>query len=253
MLDRSGFTRVVLISAGVGATPLLAMLKAHAERGAAAPPLLWLHVARNIASEIHRTEVDEILASNAGFRRLVFHTDPGKRERQGHDYDQPGRPDRATFTSLTTEEYTLSPMGRCFTLQGVHSDFYICGPDTFQAAVREALRGAGVAAASLRSERFAPARTAQGQPAIANATVSLARSGRTLTWGETPDQTLLELMEAHGLRPEHGCRMGTCGSCETGLLAGSVCYDNDPAYQPAAGRILPCCSRPASAMLRLDA
>ena len=72
---REGARPVVLISAGVGATPVLAMLHAlvrdHTER-----PVWWLHGARNRAEHAFAAEVDELLAALPGAHCVVAYSRP---------------------------------------------------------------------------------------------------------------------------------------------------------------------------------
>jgi ferredoxin-NADP reductase/MOSC domain-containing protein YiiM len=144
MLDRGGFSRVVLISAGIGVTPLIAMLRAHAARSDA-PPLLWIHVTRSGATHALRDEAAAVLAAGGDFTRLVHYTQPGPEDRPGRDFDRAGRPDPAAIAELVARPYTIRPFGREVELPGVLSDAYLCGPPGFETAIRAALEQAGVA------------------------------------------------------------------------------------------------------------
>jgi ferredoxin len=74
--------------------------------------------------------------------------------------------------------------------------------------------------------------------------VSFARSGITVRWRPSQDQSLLELAEACDVPVRWSCRTGICHNCESGLISGSVAYQPDPFDSPAEGNVLICCSRP---------
>lgn len=253
MLDRSGFMRTVLISAGIGVTPMLAMLKAHAERGNEAPPLLWLHSARSGDDHAFADEVEALLATMPRSVRRVHYSAPGPGEEAGGRHDRTGRIDAAAIAGLLTESYALSPFGRSLELTGDYSDFYLCGPKPFEDQVRAALLAHGVASGAIRSESFGaglPAGDAPPCPDVAE--VALPGRGIDLVWRRDDDQTLLELLEEQGVAVDSACRMGNCGSCEVALRSGEVRYLLTPAAEPAAGRVLLCCAQPVSRRIELE-
>jgi ferredoxin-NADP reductase/MOSC domain-containing protein YiiM len=250
-LDRSGFLRVVLISAGSGVTPLLAMLKAHAARGDEVPPLVWVHAAQNGAGHVLKDEADAVLSTH-GFERHVFYTRPAPDDVQGRDYDHAGRPTPETLQDLLGGAYVLNPFGRDIELTGRDAEFYICGPAPFEAMVREALAGMGVPAALIRSETFATGLRAGGEATVTRAQVEFRASGVTASWSAEDDLTLLDLAEAHGLTPAFSCRAGACQTCQAPLAGGEIAYDPLPLCDAAAGQVLICCARPASDTVVLD-
>lgn len=77
--------------------------------------------------------------------------------------------------------------------------------------------------------------------------IKLSKTGRELTWSKGSGK-LLDLLEDSGLNPDHSCRVGTCGTCETGITSGNFEYDPEPFIEPSDGRILICCARPLSDM-----
>ncbi len=252
-LDRANFKRIVLISGGVGVTPVLSMLKAHVDRGPRAPALVWLHSTINGSTHIHASEVDAALATNPLFARQVHYTqpDPG---------DDPARYDRTGFITRADLERILQTPFRAshhqnavIHLPGIHSQFYVCGPPAFMAMVHEALLSLGVTEDNIFSETFGPASAGERRVArTETAIVTFARSGKTVVWDPAEDMTLLELAEEAGLELETSCRSGVCGTCDTRLLSGNVCYFPAPLDAPALGRCLPCCARPADAEIVLD-
>jgi len=232
---RDGIGPVVLISAGVGATPVLAMLHAlaHSER-----EIWWLHGARNREEHAFGPEVDALLAKLPHAHRVLAYSRPGADDT---GYDRRGRLD------LDTLELPED------------ADFYVCGPDTFMRAVGAALTARGVAPERVSTEAFgavavhrsgivngstrAP-HAPDGAPGTGPA-ITFARSNLTVPWDDRFGN-LLDFTEACDVPIGFGCRNGVCHNCESGLLSGSVSYDPDPLEPPAEGRLLPCCTRPES-------
>jgi MOSC domain-containing protein YiiM/ferredoxin-NADP reductase len=232
---------VVLLSAGIGATPVLAMLHALAASGTARE-VWWLHGTRNGRSHSFAAETRQLLGMLAHPRSQIWYSHPAAGDRQGSDYDATGRVGLVAFEGLGV------PRG---------SDFYICGPATFLVELSKGLGAWGVAADRIHSEVFAggPALTpgvvttssgAPHQPSEPTGTgplISFARSGISVRWRPV-DQSLLELAEACDVPVRWSCRSGVCHNCESGLISGSVSYQPDPLDLPAQGNVLICCSRP---------
>ncbi len=232
---------VVLLSAGIGATPVLAMLHALAA-GATTREVWWLHGARNGESHSFAAETRALLGRLTHCRSQIWYSHPAEDDRQGTDYDATGRVTREALEHLGVPR---------------DSDFYLCGPSTFLADLGESLTAWGVAAERIHSELFAgvPSRlpgvvsTSPPTPhqplgdAGTGPLISFARSGLTTRW-RLGDQSLLELAEACGVPVRWSCRSGVCHSCESGLISGSVSYQPEPLDLPTEGNVLICCSRP---------
>src|SRR5215510_11393856 len=232
---------VVLLSAGIGATPVLAML--HALAASATPRAVWwLHSARDGKSHSFGAEVRQLLKMLARGRSQIWYSRPAADDREGREYDATGRLGIKALNELGVPQ---------------DGDFYICGPSSFLSDLSTGLAAWGVRPDRIHSEIFAgspslrpgitatPAR-APHQPAGAPGTgplVSFARSGIATRW-RLDDQSLLELAEACDVPVRWSCRTGVCHNCESGLISGSVTYEPDPLDAPAEGNILICCSRP---------
>ena len=232
---------VVLLSAGIGATPVLAMLHALAA-SRSSRPVWWLHGARDGATRSFAAETRELLAALAQARSRIWYSDPSSDDRPGIDYDAKGRMDAATLAQLGVPR---------------DGDFYLCGPPPFLADLRKGLASWGVAAERIHSEIFAggpalmpgvvrtatrPPHQPPGAPG-SGPLVSFARSGMAVRW-RRPDETLLELAEACDVPVRWSCRSGVCHNCESGLVSGSIAYDPAPLDPPADGNVLICCARP---------
>jgi len=245
---RPGQEPVLLISAGVGATPVLAMLDALAA-AKSGRDIWWLHGARNRAEEPFAAESRSLLATLPRGHRHVCYSHPNAGDVQGSDYQTAGRLTAAVLAGLDVPRA---------------ADAYVCGPAAFMAEVSAALVSLGVDGSRVHTEIFgaAPSQTPgiaakatrpphppAGAPGTGPA-VAFARSGLTVPW-DPGYASLLELAEACDVPVRWSCRTGVCHTCETGLLSGTVSYAPDPIDPPAAGDTLICCSQP-SGDLALD-
>lgn len=238
-------TPVLLLSAGVGATPVLAMLQALAAQRSPRT-VWWLHAARDGANHPFAGEVRALLARLPAGRSIVSYSAPRDTDRPGVDYTFAGRFDPERIRGLNPPQ---------------DADAYICGPDSFMKDMAEALRACGLSASRIRTEIFGarsainpgvvagpapaphqPARVPGGRP---GPSVSFARSGLTVPW-HPGYGTLLELAEACDVPARWSCRTGVCHTCETALVTGRVDYAPDPVEPPAEGSALICCSTPTA-------
>jgi ferredoxin-NADP reductase/MOSC domain-containing protein YiiM len=234
-----GDTPVLLISAGVGATPVLAMLHALVAEGSGRD-VWWLHGARNRAEEPFAAESRLLLARLAHGHRHICYSRPGPTDAQGRDYDTAGRLSAPVLDALNPPR---------------DAQAYICGPAAFMADMSAALAGRGIG--RIRTEIFGatpgqtpgitrvpprPPHAPPGPPGV-GPQVAFARSGLTVRWG-AGYSSLLELAEACDVPVRWSCRTGVCHTCETNLMSGAVSYAPDPVDDPAEGSALICCSLP---------
>jgi ferredoxin-NADP reductase/MOSC domain-containing protein YiiM/ferredoxin len=244
---RDGERPVVLLSAGVGATPVLAMLHQLA-RDRSSRAVWWIHGARDAREHAFSREAQELLARLPRSRRLVAYSRPGREE--GEDFDVAGRLDAAALDRAGVP---------------ADADYYLCGPDAFMQDLAVALSARGVAGERVMREAFgsvAVPRTGivegdrkaphpPGGPAGRGPAVTFGRSALSVAWDDRFG-SLLDLAEACDVPIGFGCRTGVCRNCETGLLAGSVEYAIQPLEVPPDGRVLLCCGLPAGDLI-LDA
>ncbi|WP_181860806.1 MOSC domain-containing protein [Streptomyces diacarni] len=128
------------------------------------------------------------------------------------------------------------------------STAFLCGPASFLATARKALRAAGLADARVHEEVFASpgaSGTAPEETPEGPFTVRFAASGRTAKW-RPESGTLAELAESEGLTVPSGCRAGACRSCSKPLCDGRVVYPLPPTLPPDRGTALLCSAVPAS-------
>jgi ferredoxin-NADP reductase/MOSC domain-containing protein YiiM len=231
---------VVLLSAGVGITPLLSMLHALAA-AASKREIWWIHGARNRAEHPFARECDELLRQLPRSCRYIVYSQAGTAETLGSEFDAHGH--------LSLEMLSRIGVPR----QG---DFYLCGPSAFSRDMMRGLLQLGVAANCLHSETFGagtsltpgiveqrPPSHAPAGPAGQGPRVSFARSGLSVDW-DSRFQNLLDLAEACDVPVRWSCRTGVCHSCEVALIGGRVTYEPAPLDPPAIGNLLICCSRP---------
>lgn len=238
---QAGEGPVVLISAGVGITPLLAMLYSLAA-SQATRPIWWIYGTRNGNEHPFGVESRTLLSDLSQAHSFVVYSRPTPTDRSGLDYDKAGRVDLSTIVSLNIPK---------------DADFYLCGPTLFLKDLRASLTDWGVAKEQLHWESFGPgeplspgilnsAQHAVHAPADDPASgqqVTFTRSGLTVHWN-AKYQSLLELAEACDVPVRWSCRTGVCHMCETGLIGGTVEYEPCPLDAPADGNLLLCCSKP---------
>lgn len=232
---------IVLLSAGVGATPVIAMLHALAVKGSTRE-VWWLHGARCGHEHPFAQEVRDLLKVLPHSHSHISYSSPDREDRPGVDFDADGHLDIEVLRELNVPR---------------HANFYICGPSGFMGDLSAGLTAWGVAASQIHTELFGPGPSITpgiattpshpphlpAEPSSAGPVVSFARSGLSVHWGSA-FQSLLELAEACDVPTRWSCRTGVCHTCETGLVAGTVAYQPDPIDPPMTGTTLICCSQP---------
>lgn len=241
VLDTDSRRPVLLLSAGIGVTPMIAMLNhllggPEGRRRAPHRRVWFVHVARNRAEHAFRAHVRDMAAAHPQHLTVhVRYTAPDPGEVAGRDFDGTGRIDRAVLGGLLPlDDY----------------DVYLCGPAGFMADMRATLDGLGVRAERVRSEAFGPAGPAAEAPAVDSATVTFKDSGITAAWSPASG-SLLDLAEAHGIDAPASCRSGSCGTCAAALIRGSTSYLRAPVAEPGPGHVLLCQAVPAGPRVEL--
>ena len=240
ILDSTG-APVLLISAGIGATPVLAMLHAlateHSDRD-----IWWIQGARSSRDHSFAAEARALLASLPNVHTHVCYSRPGTDDVEGRNFHSAGpshsgaaRRARATARCRGIPLRAGPVHGRHQRRSGRHGDRRLAHPHRAVRA-RPGLTP-GIAATPARTPH-PPA----GQPGT-GPTIEFARSNLAVPW--SPEYTsLLELAEACDVPVRWSCRTGVCHNCETTLIAGDLDYSPDPVEPPADGSALICCSQP---------
>ncbi len=239
---QAGEGPVVLLSAGIGATPLLAMLHALAA-ARSTRQVLWLHGAHDRQHHPFATEARRLVLALTHGRSYVCYSKPGSSDRLGEDFDATGHLSRSVLDEVGVSR---------------EADAYLCGPAPFMAGMKDALATLGVAPQRIHVENFngsesrtpgivgAPVRAPHLPKDDANTgpLVSFARSGIAAHWNASAYQSILELAEACDVPVRWSCRTGVCHNCECGLVSGAFVYGPEPLDKPAEGNLLVCCSQP---------
>ncbi|WP_423198771.1 FAD-binding oxidoreductase [Cupriavidus sp. H19C3] len=243
---------VVLLAAGIGVTPMLAMLRHivyEGKRKQRVRPTYFFHAARTLAERAFSAELATLQAHGNGAIEVVRLLSDPTGARIGEDYDESGRIDIDVLRAhLPFDDY----------------DFYLCGPTAFMQSIYDDLRALNVADARIHAEAFGAssltrhrdtraADKAAAAPAAEPVPVVFVQSAKEARWHPGAG-SLLELAEQRGLQPEFGCRGGSCGSCRTRVAQGAVTYATPPEFDVPEGQALICCAVPAagSAPLHLD-
>jgi ferredoxin-NADP reductase/MOSC domain-containing protein YiiM len=238
---RAGDGPIVLLSAGVGATPVLAMLHALAAESSKRE-VWWVYGARNREDHPFFKESQRLIRSLENGRSHVRYSRPRAQDQLGSDFDAVGRLDIAAIEQLAVPR---------------EADYYLCGPALFLHDLKAGLSAWGVNADRVHAEVFGPGESltpgivaaASQQPHQptgeqgTGARVSFARSGIDVNW-DPKYQSVLELAEACDVPVKWSCRTGVCHTCESALISGAVNYQPEPLQAPAEGKVLICCSQP---------
>jgi ferredoxin-NADP reductase/MOSC domain-containing protein YiiM len=240
-LDPKDATPVVLLSGGVGLTPMISMLNAIVAQDSGRP-VWFIHGVRHGGEHAMGAHVRRMAAEHDNVHVHIRYSEPRPQDVEGRDCEGHGHVNLAVLQDL------LPPAAY---------DFYLCGPPPFMKSLFRGLLDWGVPETRIHYEFFGPATaltettkpaagaaasTAAGQP------VKFARSGVTVPW-DASMESILELAESHGLHPAFSCRSGICHTCMSGLLEGEVDYTTEPADMPDPGSVLICCSRPKTGVV----
>jgi ferredoxin-NADP reductase/MOSC domain-containing protein YiiM len=239
---QSGERPIVLLSAGIGATPVLAMLHALAA-ARSTRQVWWLHGARDRQHHPFAAEVRGLMPALAHGRSFICYSSPGSGDKIPDDFDATGHLSRSVFDQVGLPR---------------DAEVYLCGPTRFMAEMKPALVAVGLAPERIHVEIFNGSEPIT--PGVVSAAtraphlpqddtdsgplVSFARSGIAAHWKASAYQSILELAEACDVPVRWSCRTGVCHTCESGLVSGEVVYGPEPLDQPAEGNVLVCCSQP---------
>ena len=236
-LDPGGYRPVVLVAAGIGITPLMAMLHAHLARPGA-PSVHLIYGGREPGAMAFRAELEALAASRSDFQLTLIYS---RARIEG------------ALHGRITPELIVARLADLHVHVGDHradlpwfeADLYICGPGDFCITLRDALIARGGNPDRIFHELFAAAPTAA--ESVERATITFARTGVVADWTADADLPLLELAEQAGVDMESSCRAGSCLTCRCRVLEGTATVDLGD------GTTLPCVARPASETLVLDA
>jgi ferredoxin-NADP reductase len=242
-LDMAKEAPVVLVSGGVGVTPMLSMANAIAASGSKRE--VWFFFgARNRKEHIHKEEMARLAAANENIHLHVCYSRPDAEDCKGTDYHHEGRVCVELFKEL---------------LPSNNYDYFLCGNGAFMKSISDGLEEWGVPEKSVFFEAFGPAtvkkKAAPVAPAaaagVAAIEVMFSRSGKKCQW-QPGTGSLLDFALENGVRIDSGCRAGSCGSCLVAIKSGDVDYVSEPGEKPESGSCLTCICKPRGSIV-LDA
>ncbi len=270
---------VLLLSGGVGLTPMMCML--HRLVRASSRPVYFVHACENGEVHAFADEVAALARQRPGVHVHFCYREPTMQDRTQHRFHSTGLINREILqTLLPLDDYEV----------------YLCGPPAFMQANWRLLRGLGMAADRIHYEFFGPATVLEADqdmsgraplvskgeidqaavPAAADhkiapdtsverdalaspgaesggdgsgaIQVKFGPSGIIVPWDDGCP-SLLDLAEQAGLSPSYNCRAGLCNTCISTLVTGDVDYFEPPLDPPPEGKVLLCCSRPVGSVV----
>jgi nitric oxide dioxygenase len=132
---------LVLLSGGVGLTPILSMLDTLVAQGGQRD-IWYVHAALSGRHHAMKQHLKEVVANHPGVRSIVFYEFPTPEDVQGRDYDEPGRITMAWLKQ---------------TVPLAEAEFYFCGPKGFMRMLAIGLRALDVPGERIHFEFFGPA------------------------------------------------------------------------------------------------
>ncbi len=234
-LDRESSRPVVLMSGGVGITPVLSML--HYLSRQASRPTWFVHACENGDQHAYADEVNALVAQADNIHKHILYREPLPKDIKGQHYDSSGLVNKTLMQALLPLD---------------NYEFYLCGPKGFMQAAYDILVELGVADESINYEFFGPATLVKAKPVGGNQAVrstkqqpkvSFTQTGATYTW-DPELENLLDFAEENNVFPNHSCRFGTCGTCATKLVSGEVEYFQETIDDIPPGHVLLCSCAP---------
>jgi ferredoxin-NADP reductase/MOSC domain-containing protein YiiM/ferredoxin len=233
---------VLLVSAGIGATPVLAMLHDLSLRRSGRV-VWWIHTTHDAETHAFAQEAAELVESLPSARSLVFYTAATSPPAPGSGIAA----GRLTASALADLDLPRD------------ASAFLCGPLSFMDDAGAALAGLGLDPGRIHTERFGsrspinpgivgaarPAPHPPPGPPGSGPAVTFARSGLTVPWTESYP-SVLELAEACDVPTQWSCRTGVCHTCVTQVLSGSATYSTRPLEPPDDGELLICSAMPTS-------
>lgn len=240
-----GTQPIVMLSGGVGITPMIAMLDAQVaavQGGAPQREVYFIHATQNSASQAFRRELVALARQYDWLHLFTAFSAPLKDDVMGDTHHIEAR-------------LSVDVLSRLLPFGGYQ--FYLCGPENFMRSLYSGLREIGVDRSHIHYEFFGAGELGESEernPAVVlpeRANITFGRSGVQAEWTHQSG-TLLETAEAAGLTPNYNCRSGKCGACATRLVSGVVHYQRSPVITPGKGEVLTCCAVPMSEDVQID-
>ncbi len=243
VLDESSELPVVLLAGGIGVTPMISILQ-HLRNVNSSRMTLLLYGVRNSADQAFADAIKQVTDARENFHAIHCFSQPLPTDVPDKDFQVGG------FVSVDLLKQVL-PSNHC--------QFYVCGPPAFMESISQGLVQWQVPAGRIFYEAFGPASIGKKKQSDVETSDAIAakydqldpvtfkKSDHAVLWSANHD-SLLELAEANGIFPESGCRAGSCGSCETGIVGGKVKYPDGQPVDCSPGACLLCLAKPDGAV-----
>ena len=239
VLDEEATGPLIMISGGVGITPMMSMLESLAQ-SAPNREVVFVHGARNSRDLAFGKRLKSLAGKMPNLRLHLTYSQPLAKDGPDGQLHGQGRITGELLTQLLPQSQVT---------------VYLCGPSAFMADIHAYLVGRGIPQSHIRTESFGPAKVAVNSrsraaqpPLVEQAEVTFQGSGKKATWRKS-DGDLLTFAESLGLEPAFSCREGSCHTCKVKVLKGSVRYGQLPPNLPADDEALICCSQPAGPLV----
>lgn len=228
----------VMISAGVGITPMIAMLQQRvleAQSESFPMPVHFFHACRNLEEFAFAKLLTKLAKMHSWLKLHIVFSDPKRSDTLDERYHSLERLSVATLKAKLPFD---------------NHHFYLCGSEDFMRGFYQELVAVGIAKSHIRYEFFgagsieSKVNSVDKMPPITlpeQTSIHFSLSQRKAIWKQG---NLLEFAEKQGLSPNSSCRSGNCGACEVKLLKGQIQYQSQPEYTPPEGHALLCCALP---------
>ena len=239
-LDLEKARPVVLISGGIGVTPMVSMANALVEAGSTRE--IWFFFgARNSTDHMFKAYMADLAAKHGNVRMHVCYSKPLPTDVKDRDYQHASRVSVDLFKQL---------------LPSNNYDYFLCGPGPFMETITSDLRAWGVPDDWVHFEAFGPASVRRAPKPVATAAaapaagieIKFAKSGVAAIWTGA-HASLLDFAEEHGVKVDAGCRAGNCGSCLVAVKSGEVEYSGSHGAEAERGCCLACICKPKGALV----
>lgn len=241
-LDLESEKPVVLISGGVGITPMIAMANALIKAGSNREAWFFFGC-RSSRDHMLRAETLALADGLPNFNLHICYSRPDSADVKGRDYHHEGRVTGELLRNL---------------LPSQNYQFFLCGPGAFMESITDDLASWGVPDSAVHFEAFGPASVkrktiaeAKKEQPTESFAVNFSKAGLSVPWTAEFD-SLLDAADSCGIRIDAGCRAGNCGSCLVAIKAGEIEYLRAPGSEPESGSCLACICKPKGELV-LDA
>jgi len=218
---------ILLLSGGIGITPMLGMLwDAVSQKNKSRFRLV--HSVRAKSTIPFANELSKLTELLPNIKIEIFNT--GNDIKNEHNLSiNSGRLDLSKIISEAPKS----------------SRIYVCGPNNFIKQTVSNARDCGFSGPSLVFESFGGGiQETKGSDSEIIHRVLFANSGISTVW-QAGAGSLLDLAISNGINVEYSCRSGICGSCAADILSGRASYPPEIAREEgSSGKILLCSAIP---------